>query len=327
MEIQNFITLLGGLALFLYGMQTMSSELEDAAGNRMKKILERLTANRWSGILVGLVITALIQSSSALTVMAVGFVNAGMMTLRQVVWVIMGANIGTTVTGQLIALNVGAAAPVIAFAGVILMTFGKNTVWRHGGGVLAGLGVLFIGMEMMGGAMLPLRESKAFLAMMTEFKNPLSGILAGTVFTALIQSSSASLGILQAIAAGGGISLSGAVYVLFGQNIGTCVTAILASVGMNRNARRTTVIHLSFNVIGTLLFTFICLTTPLTSWVESLTPKNIPAQIANMHTFFNVTTTLLLLPFGNALAALAELLLPDEKIRNKNAYFPLFRKH
>ena len=313
MKITDFFSLLGGLALFLYGMQMMSNGLEAAAGNRMKQILEKLTANRFLGILVGAGITAVIQSSSATTVMVVGFVNSGMMTLRQAVWIIMGANIGTTITGQLIALDVGALAPLFAFFGVALIVFVKKQKIHHYGLIVAGLGILFIGMEMMSSAMMPLRDSDAFVSLMTKFSNPVLGILAGMIFTAIIQSSSASVGILQALASSGLIGLSNAVFVLFGQNIGTCITAILASIGTNRNAKRTTIIHLMFNIIGTTIFTIVCVITPLTSVVEGFTPDNVAAQIANMHTLFNVVTTLLLLPFGTYLAKLAVKILPEKQ--------------
>lgn len=307
----DVLNLLGGLALFLYGMQMMSSGLEAAAGNRMKQILERLTANRFLGVAVGAGITAVIQSSSATTVMVVGFVNSGMMALRQAVWIIMGANVGTTITGQLIALDVGALAPLFAFIGVMMVVFIKKLHVQHYGQIIAGLGILFIGMGMMSGSMVPLRESQAFVELMTKFSNPLLGILAGAVFTAVIQSSSASVGILQALAVSGVIGLENAVFVLFGQNIGTCITAVLASVGTGRNAKRATVIHLIFNIFGTALFTAICILFPLTAVVERLTPGNAAAQIANMHTIFNLGTTLLLLPFGLKLADLAEKLLPE----------------
>ena len=313
MKITDFLSLLGGLALFLYGMQMMSSGLEAAAGNRMKAILEKLTSNRFLGVLVGAGITAVIQSSSATTVMVVGFVNSGMMTLRQAVWIIMGANIGTTVTGQLIALDIGALAPLLAFIGVGLIVFIKNQKVHHYGTIIAGLGVLFIGMNMMSAAMEPLQDSEAFISLMTKFANPVLGILAGMIFTAIIQSSSASVGILQGLARSGLITLPNAVYVLFGQNIGTCITAVLASIGTSRNAKRTTIIHLTFNIIGTILFTLICYFSPLTSLIESLTPGKVSSQIANMHTLFNVVTTLLLLPFGTKLAALAVKILPDKK--------------
>ena len=268
MKITDFFSLLGGLALFLYGMQMMSNGLEAAAGNKMKQILEKLTANRFLGVLVGAGITAVIQSSSATTVMVVGFVNSGMMTLRQAVWIIMGANIGTTITGQLIALDVSAIAPLLAFLGVALVVFVKKQKVHHYGLILAGLGILFVGMDMMSTSMMPLRDSEAFVALMTKFSNPVLGILAGTIFTA------------------------------------------------NRNAKRTTIIHLMFNIIGTTIFTTICILTPLTNVIEGLTPGNPAAQIANMHTLFNVVTTLLLLPFGTYLAKLATKILPEKKDEN-----------
>ena len=305
MEYKNFFALLGGLALFLYGMHQMSEGLNAAAGEKMKQILERLTKNRFLGVGVGAAVTAVIQSSSATTVMVVGFVNSGMMTLRQAVWIIMGANIGTTITGQLIALDAGAVAPLLAFLGVVLILFAGKDRIRYTGEIVAGLGILFIGMDMMGEAMQPLCDSQVFLQAMT--------ILAGAAFTAAIQSSSASVGILQTLAQGGAVSFAGAVYVLFGQNIGTCITAVLAAIGTGRNAKRTTIIHLSFNLIGTVVFTVLCMTTPLASLVAQLTPGRPAAQIANMHTIFNIGTTLLLLPAGNLLAGMAEHLLPDKK--------------
>ena len=305
--------LLGGLALFLYGMQMMSSGLEAAAGNRMKSILERLTANRVLGVLVGAGITAVIQSSSATTVMVVGFVNSGMMTLRQAVWIIMGANIGTTITGQLVALDVGVIAPLFAFVGVAMIVFVKKPQLHHYGSILAGLGVLFIGMDMMGTSMEPLREWPAFVNVVSTFSNPLVGILVGAGFTAIIQSSSASVGILQALARSGVVGLDTSVYVLFGQNIGTCITAVLAAIGTTRNAKRTTIIHLMFNIFGTILFTIICQLTPLVGFMQGLTPDNPAAQIANMHTLFNVVTTLILLPLGGVLVQIAMKILPDRK--------------
>ncbi len=318
MQISDVLGLLGGLALFLYGMQMMSAGLEAAAGNRMKRILEKLTANRFLGVLVGAGITAAIQSSSATTVMVVGFVNSGMMTLRQAVWIIMGANIGTTVTGLLIALDVGALAPLLAFVGVALVVFLKKPILHHWGQIIAGLGVLFLGMGMMSDAMAPLRESEFFINLMTQMSNPLLGILVGMVFTAIIQSSSASVGILQTLASSGLIGLHSAAFILFGQNIGTCITAVLASIGTSRNAKRTTIIHLLFNVIGTVIFTAICILTPLTNLFESLLPTSPAGQIAALHTTFNITTTLLLLPFGTQLAKIAERILPDRASDNVN---------
>lgn len=313
MGITDVLSLFGGLALFLYGIQMMSGGLEAAAGNKMKAILEKLTSNRVKGVLVGAGITAVIQSSSATTVMLVGFVNSGLMTLKQAVWVIMGANIGTTITGQLIALDMGAIAPIFAIGGVGAIMFVKNERVHHISSIFAGLGILFMGMDMMGAAMVPLQESEEFIAMMTKFSNPVLGILVGALFTALIQSSSASIGILQALASTGMIPLSSAVYVLFGQNIGTCITAVLASIGTKVNAKRTTIIHMLFNVIGTTIFTVVCMLTPYVELIESLTPGNPVAQIANAHTVFNIVTTLLLLPFGTTLANVAEHILPDSK--------------
>ena len=326
MKIVEILGLLGGLALFLYGMQMMSNGLEDAAGNRMKRILEKLTSNRFLGVAVGAGITAIIQSSSATTVMTVGFVNSGMMTLKQAVWIIMGANIGTTITGQLIALDVGMLAPLFAFVGVALIVFLKAPKAHHYGKILAGLGVLFIGMGMMSDAMVPLRESEVFVELMTKFSNPVLGILAGAVFTAIIQSSSASVGILQALAITGLIDFKSAVFVLFGQNIGTCITAVLASIGTNRAAKRTTVIHLLFNLIGTTVFTVACLLLPVTEWVGSITPGDMSKQIANMHTIFNITTTIILLPLGTYLAKLAEKILPEREEANHFSLSDEFRR-
>ncbi len=320
MDFGLILSLFGGLALFLYGMRMMSDGLEAAAGNKMKKILEKLTANRFLGVLAGALITAVIQSSSATTVMVVGFVNSGLMTIRQAVWIIMGANIGTTITGQLIAIDVGVLAPLLAFLGVAMIVFLKKEKLHHFGSIIAGLGILFIGMDMMSASMHPLRESETFIKLITEFENPVLGILAGAIFTAIIQSSSASVGILQALASGGVIGLSNAVFVLFGQNIGTCITALIASVGTSRNAKCTTIIHLLFNIIGTTIFTTVCILTPMVKWVEAITPTNIPAQIANMHTIFNISTAIILIPFGAHLARLAVKILPEKKEEEMDVY-------
>ena len=290
------LSLLGGLALFLYGMHMMSTGLESAAGDRMKTILEKLTSNPILGVVVGALITAVIQSSSATTVMVVGFVNSQLMTLQQAVWIIMGANIGTTITGQLVALNASEIAPVLAIIGVIMVTFLKNKKVNAIGEILAGLGILFIGMGTMSSAMEPLRESPIFLDLITTISNPVLAILVGAGFTALIQSSSASVGILQALALSGLIPLSSSIYIIFGQNIGTCITSALASLNANRNAKRTTIIHLSFNIIGTILFMIFTSITPFVDFMVSIT-DNPAAQIANTHTIFK-------------LARLAEIILP-----------------
>ena len=313
MKLTNLFSMLGGLALFLYGMNMMSNGLEMAAGDKMKTILEKLTSNRILGVLVGALVTAIIQSSSATTVMVVGFVNSGLMSLTSAVWVIMGANIGTTITGQLIAIDITAIAPLIAFIGVAMIVFFKSQKLDAIGGVISGLGILFIGMETMSSAMVPLRTMPEFVGLISKFQNPFIGILVGALFTALIQSSSASVGILQALAKSGVMTLSSSIYVLFGQNIGTCITSVLASIGTSKNAKRTTIIHLSFNIIGTVLFVTISMLFPFADLVQSLTPSNVAAQIANVHTIFNVTTTLLLLPIGTKLVDLACRILPDSE--------------
>ena len=279
----------------------------------MKTILEKLTSNRIMGVVAGAVITAVIQSSSATTVMVVGFVNSGLMTLQQAVWVIMGANIGTTITGQLIALDIGALAPLLAFIGVACIMFVKKEKVRHISEVIAGFGVLFIGMDMMGSAMVPLQSSEVFINFMTSLSNPLAGIAIGAVFTAIIQSSSASVGILQALATAGLVPLHSAVYILFGQNIGTCITAVLASIGTKTNAKRTTIIHLMFNIFGSVMFTIISIVTPFVDIMATTAPGNPAAQIANVHTAFNIVTTLLLLPFGTYMARLATKILPESE--------------
>lgn len=312
MKLTNIFSMLGGLALFLYGMNMMSNGLELAAGNKMKTILEKLTSNRILGVLVGALVTAIIQSSSATTVMVVGFVNSGLMSLTSAVWVIMGANIGTTITGQLIAIDITAIAPLIAFIGVAMIVFFKSKKLDAFGSVIGGLGILFIGMETMSNAMVPLRTMPEFVGLISKFQNPFIGILAGALFTALIQSSSASVGILQALAKSGVMTLSSSIYVLFGQNIGTCITSVLASIGTSKNAKRTTIIHLTFNIIGTVIFVSISMLFPFAHLVESITPNNVAAQIANVHTIFNVATTLLLLPIGTKLVDLAKMILPDD---------------
>ncbi len=320
MRLEDIFMLLGGLALFLYGMHIMCNGLEVAAGDKLKSILERLTSNRILGVLVGAGITAVIQSSSATTVMTVGFVNSGLMTLQQAVGVIMGANIGTTVTGLLVTLDIDLIAPLLVFVGVILIILSKNQQVNSIGEIIAGLGILFVGMNLMSSSMAPLRDYEPFVQLLTRFSNPILGILAGMLFTALVQSSSASIGILQALAMSGVIGLNSAVYVLFGQNIGTCITAVLAALGGNRNAKRTTLIHLMFNVIGTGLFTVICLVTPFVPLMQQWLSGNVPAQIAATHVIFNIVTTLVLLPFGTLLSKAACCILPDQAQEQDTAF-------
>ena len=310
MSINYFIELLGGLALFLYGMEMMSTGLELVAGDKLRVIIEKMTSNFFKAILVGAGVTAIIQSSSATTVMVVGFVNAGLMTIYQSVGIIMGANIGTTITGQLVALNISTLAPIIAFIGFLLNTFSKNKKKRYVGQSIIGLGFLFMGMQFMSDSMEPLRDYPGFVTLMTKFDNPFLGVIAGTAITALLQSSSASLGILQAISNQGVITLHSAMYIIFGFNIGTCVTSVLSSVGSSKNARRTALVHVLFNIIGTIIFVTISLFVPIDELIKSFSRDLPAAEIANLHTAFNIATTILLIPFSKKLADLSFKIIP-----------------
>ena len=311
MEVMTVFSLLGGLGLFLFGIKTMGDGLEQAAGSKMKRLLEALTRNKFTAVLVGLLVTAVIQSSSATTVMVVGFVNAGLLSLSKAIGVIMGANIGTTVTSLMLSvkLNFGVLFTAV---GAICQLAGNRSSFKLLGQIMMGLGILFVGMDAMTAAMEPLRDWQGFRDMMELAKNPLVGVLVGAGVTALLQSSSASVGILQALAATGAISLQASLFILFGQNIGTCVTALLASVGANRTAKRAAVVHLLFNVIGAALFIVLALVLPLASWIETLAGANLRLQIAFAHIIFNVVTTLLLLPISGLLERLAYLVVRGE---------------
>lgn len=312
MSITYFIELLGGLALFLYGMEMMSNGLELAAGDRLRVIIEKMTSNFFKAILVGAFVTAVIQSSSATTVMVLGFVNAGLMNIYQAVGIIMGANVGTTITGQLVALNISQLAPIIAFIGFILNSFSNKERKAFLGKSIMGLGFLFMGMEFMSKAMEPLREYPGFVTLMTKFENPILGVLAGATITAIIQSSSASLGILQAIANQGVISLRSSMFIVFGFNIGTCITSILSSIGSSKNARRTALAHVLFNIIGTIIFIIVSVFVPIDQIVLNFSRDLPAAQIANLHTLFNIATTIILIPFSKKLADLAVRLIPGK---------------
>lgn len=311
MNATAILTLLGGLGLFLFGIKTMGDGLEQAAGARMKKLLEALTRNKLLCVLVGALVTGVIQSSSATTVMVVGFVNAGLINLSRAVGVIMGANIGTTVTSLMLSVELNFAI-VFTAVGAVCQLGGKRTGLKLLGQICMGLGILFTGMDLMTEAMRPLRDLPAFRQMMTAATNPLVGVLVGALITALLQSSSASVGILQALASSGAISLEAALFILFGQNIGTCVTALMASVGASRTGKRAAVVHLLFNVLGALLFVLITLLTPFASWVRAAAGENLRLQIAFSHIAFNVTTTLVLLPLSSLLERLACLIVPGE---------------
>lgn len=291
MKISDYLGILGGLALFFYGMKMMSDGLEESAEHRIKQILERLTNHKLKAIMVGIIITSLIQSSSAMTVMLIGLVNANVIELKQAVWVVMGANIGTTITGQMLALDIGMIAPILAIIGVILIVLSSQNLW---GEIIGGIGLLFMGLEMMSVSLTPLQHSLFFRNYMTSLTNPFLCVLIGMLLTAVIQSSSASIGILQTFAAKKLIPFSTTVYFIFGFDIGTCITAFLASLTGCLNAKRLALFHILLNIIGTLFFMGICSYSPLVSFIENLTPSSIMHQIANMHTLFNIVTTLLI---------------------------------
>ena len=305
------IGIMGGLGLFLYGMNLMGEALEKAAGSKLKKIIELLTSNIFMGVIVGTIVTAIIQSSSATTVMVVGFVNAGIMTLPQAVGVIMGANIGTTVTAQLVSIDINGLAPIALGIGIILYLFTNKPKTKHIAEVLIGFGILFTGMDFMKEAVKPLAEYSGFTnALLTFGKYPILGLLLGFGITAIIQSSSASMGMLVVLASQGLIPLNSALPILYGQNIGTCVTSLLSSIGASISARRAALIHLMFNVLGTIIF-LIFLNGIVVKAVVYMDPDNVARQIANVHTIFNITSTLMLLPFNKIIIKLATKLAPD----------------
>ena len=324
MDLFDVLNLIGGLCLFLFGMNVMGQALERRAGNRLRDLLGKLTTNKLAGLLTGLGVTAIIQSSSATTVMVVGFVNSGLMTLKQAINVIMGANIGTTVTAWILSLagidsgnlfvsllKPSSFTPVLALIGIVFYMFSKNSRRQDTGLILLGFATLMFGMESMSDAVSGLREVPQFRQMMIAFQNPVLGVLAGAVLTAIIQSSSASVGILQALASTGQVSLGAAIPIIMGQNIGTCVTAMLSSVGTNKNARRAALVHLSFNVIGTVVWLAVfCLVRALVRPVLLDASASL-FSIAVVHSAFNVLCTLLLLPMTGLLERLAHRLVPD----------------
>ena len=320
------LTLIGGLCLFLFGMNTMGQSLERRAGDKLRALLGKLTTNKIAGLLTGLGITAVIQSSSATTVMVVGFVNSSLMTLKQAINVIMGANIGTTVTAWLLSLagidssNIfiqllkpASFTPVLALIGIIFNMFSKSAKRKDTGMILLGFATLMFGMETMSGAVSGLRDVPEFQNLFIMFKNPILGVFAGAVLTAVIQSSSASVGILQALAVTGQISYGAAVPIIMGQNIGTCVTALISSVGANKNAKRAALVHLSFNVIGTIVWvTVFCIVSAIANPII-LNESASLFGIAVIHSIFNVLCTLLMLPLSGFLERLVTRLIPDTK--------------
>ena len=326
MNIFGVLTMIGGLAMFLYGMNAMGDGLAKLSGGKLEQILEKLTSKRIMAVLLGVVVTAIIQSSSATTVMVVGFVNSGIMQLSQAVGIIMGANIGTTVTSWLLSLTgiqgssmfiqllkPSSFSPVLAAVGIILtMTAKDNNKKKDIGNILVGFAILMFGMETMSSAVEPLAENAQFTSILTKFSNPVLGMLAGLVLTAVIQSSSASVGILQALCVTGAVGYKTAIPIIMGQNIGTCVTAIISSIGASKNAKRASMIHLYFNLIGTIIFmvVFYGINAVIGGFAFLDTPAN-AAGIAVVHSLFNIGAVLLLYPFGNQLVKLAQFTIPE----------------
>ena len=306
------LPVLGGLGLFLYGMNLMGMGLQKAAGEKLKKLIEILTNNRIMGVIVGALVTMVIQSSSATTVMVIGFVNAGLMTLSQAVGVIMGANIGTTVTAQLIAFNLTDFAPLAVAIGVGAWIATSKKRAKNLAEILIGFGILFIGMDMMSNGLKPLADSPVFKNVLISLKDPFLGILVGLGLTTIVQSSSASIGLLQALASQGLIGLDIAFPILFGDNIGTTTTALISTVGANKTAKRAGVIHFLFNIIGTIIFMTI-LRRPIETIVLKFSPNDIQRQIANAHTLFNLVNVVIQLPFAGFLVKAAKKLVPGEE--------------
>jgi len=327
MDIFSILNLIGGLSLFLFGMSLMGQALERRAGNRLKVLLGKLTTNRITGLTTGLGVTAVIQSSSATTVMVVGFVNSGLMTLRQAINVIMGANVGTTVTAWILSLsgissdNVfvkllkpSSFTPILALIGIILYMFTKESKKRDTGMILLGFATLMFGMEAMSGAVSGLRDLPEFQNLFVMFTNPVLGVLAGAILTAIIQSSSASVGILQALASTGAVTYGAAIPIIMGQNIGTCITAIISSVGANKNAKRAALVHLSFNVIGTVVWLSIfCIVKAVA--VPAILGESVSLMgIAVCHSAFNILCTMLMLPLAGMLEKMVKKMIPDNEV-------------
>jgi len=308
-----FLEIFAGLGLFLYGMNLMGSGLQKAAGEKLKSIIGLLTKNRFIAVFVGIFVTGIIQSSSATTVMVVGFVNAGIMQLSQAIGIIMGANIGTTVTAQLVSFNLEKVAPVAVGIGMVMLIVKRNAKSKHYADILIGFGILFVGMMYMKDAVAPLREIQGFRDALVNFgSNPVLGILMGFGITLLLQSSSASIGILLALSAQGMLPLEAALPILYGDNIGTCTTALISSIGASKNAQRAAVMHLTFNVIGTLLFALV-LHIPITYVVTMMDPTDVTRQIANAHSLFNIVNVIIQFPIAGFIVKFAETVIPISK--------------
>ena len=326
MDIFSIVTLIGGLAFFLYGMNEMSNGLKKLAGGRLEKTLRKMTATPMMGLVLGAGITIAIQSSSAMTVMLVGLVNSGILQLSQTVGVIMGSNIGTTLTAWILSLSgiqsdnilikflkPSNFAPIFALIGIILIMVAKRNRNKDIGNILVGFAILMFGMNLMSGAVEPLADMPQFQSMLTAFKNPVVGVLVGAAFTGIIQSSAASVGILQALSLTGGITFGMAIPIIMGQNIGTCVTAVISSIGVNKNAKRVSVIHMSFNLIGTAVCMILFYGIGAIVNMPFMESAVSPFGIAISHSIFNVFTTVILLPFSKHLVKIAEKVIPNKQ--------------
>lgn len=334
MDIFNVFTMLGGLALFLYGMNTMGDGLAKVSGGKLESIIEKLTSNKIKAVCLGAIVTAIIQSSSATTVMVVGFVNSGIMKLSQAIGIIMGANIGTTMTSWILSLSgiesdmfimkmlkPSAFAPLLALLGVILISFCKKEKKKDIGMILVGFGILMVGMDTMSNAVKPLANVPEFTSLFTAFSNPILGVIVGALLTAIIQSSSASIGILQALCATGAVTYAAAVPIILGQNIGTCITAILSGLGGNKNAKRTSLVHLYFNIIGVAVFMVVFYAINAFIHFEFISEVAGAAGVAAIHSIFNIAATLVLLPFTKLIEKMAYLTIPEDEAVEENDEF------
>ncbi|WP_270852715.1 Na/Pi cotransporter family protein [Clostridium tertium] len=317
-SLKVIIQLLGGLGLFIYGMKIMGDGLENAAGDGLKSILEKVTRNPIIAVIVGAIVTAIIQSSSATTVMVVGFVNAGLMNLAQAAGIIMGANIGTTITAQLVAFKLDQIAPLFVFLGAFMVMFAKGKKRKDIGNIILGFGILFVGMGQMSAAMKPLTASPIFNDILSTVGSKwYLGIIAGAVITAVLQSSSATTGILVALATAGAINIHDALPIVFGCNIGTCITAMIASVGTNKTAHKAAMLHLIFNLGGTLIFIPVLVSGILGNVVSTISPGDVSRQIANAHTVFNIVNTAIMLPLTGLLIKLVNRIIPGDDEEDK----------
>ena len=320
MTATQFFTLLGGVGLFLYGMTIMSTGLQNAAGDKLRVLLEKVTSNKYMAVFLGIAVTVLIQSSSATDMMVIGFVNSGLMQLAEAIAVIMGANIGTTITAQITAFDLTAFAPFLLFLGVILYLFMKDPLVKHGGSIVLGFGMLFVGIGLIKQAIVPLSESPVFISFIDGLKNPFLAMLFGIAFTALLQSSSSSVVIFQAFAIQGILEYEIAVYLIIGAAIGSVTPNILASLTTNRNGKRTALLNLIFNVLrAAIIFTLVTVFPQITEFIQALSPNDVGRQVANTHTLFAIFAVIVMLPFSDKIVALTEKLIPvlPEETRSK----------